>query len=405
MPKTFGSAGYLMASVLVALLGTSACVTTPAPNPPIASPAITATLGVTIPTPTPPATSTTTPTAPPTAAISELNSPGMELEIDRLATAFLDQGKSSALSIGIVIGDSGGEGMRVMRLNYGSTSKNHGRAVTSTTLYEIGSITKLFTGILLAQAVMSGEVGLNDPIQSYMPPGIQAPNYRGEPITLKELATHRSSLPRDPGTDSLSSLYTWLNEYQLPRAPGTQYAYSNLGYGLLGDILARLSGMDFGTLEFESISQPLGLQDTRPNLSAEQRERLAQGYTYDGSPTEYFPETGALSGAGYLRSTLQDMMRFLIANMQPQSSALGAAIALAQREEAEGPDPGTHIGLGWNIEKPGTPDERLWKAGATSGFTSYITFAADGSYGFVILNNGRYAETLVPAILGILSSR
>ena len=348
---------------------------------------------------------TIAPTALPAEEISELSSPGMRSEIDRLATAFLDQGKSSALSIGIVMGGPGDEGVQVMLLDYGSTSKNHGRSVTSDTVYEIGSITKLFTGILLAQAVMSGQVGLNDPIQPYLPPGIQAPNYRGQQITLKELATHRSSLPRDPGTDSPASLYAWLNDYQLPRAPGSQYAYSNLGYALLGDILARLSGTDFSGLESQAISRPLGLQDTVEALSPAQKDRLAQGYTYDGSPTEYFPETGVMSGAGYLRSTLQDMTRFLIANVHPQSSALGAAIALAQREEAEGPDPGTHIGLGWNIEQPGTPGERLWKAGATSGFTSYITFMADGSYGFVILNNGRYAETLVPGILGVLSGR
>ena len=112
------------------------------------------------------------------------------------------------------------------------------------------------------------------------------------------MPTHRSGLPRDTAAESLPELYDWLDTYQLHRRPGSKYAYSNAGYALLGDILARLSGTDYGTLEYESISLPLGLTDTRETLTDEQTGRLAQGYTSSGSPAGYFPSSGAMSGAG-----------------------------------------------------------------------------------------------------------
>ncbi len=294
--------------------------------------------------------------------------------------------------------------LQEMQLNYGNTGKGSAQIVTSDTEYEIGSITKLFTGILLAEAVTSGAVQLNDPIQKYLPPGIQAPSYGDAQITLADLATHHSALPRDIETDDIPSMYSWLNGVQLGRAPGSQYVYSNVGYSLLGDILARLAGSDFDTLEYESLSQPLGLMDTRETLNADQSSRLAQGYGYDGSSADYFPDSGAMSSAGYMRSTLNDMTRFLIENMEPGSTPLGDSILLAQTLQAPGPDDGTGVGLGWEITQLGTTDERLYKGGGTYGFTSYISFLRDGSYGFVLLSNGMYVENLVPHIVNILNA-
>ena len=290
-------------------------------------------------------------------------------------------------------------------LNYGTTAKDNGQALNPDTVYEIGSITKLFTGILLAQAVEAGKVQLDDPIQNYLPEDIHAPTYKNKPIRLDDLATHRSGLPRDTAAESLPQLYSWLDTYKLRRRPGSQYAYSNAGYALLGDILARLSGTDYGTLEYELISLPLGLMDTRETLTDEQTGRLAQGYTSSGSPAGYFPYSGAMSGAGYLRSTLQDMTRFLIANMDLNSTPLARSIALAQTVQAEGNDRGTGIGLGWEIDQVGTSNERLSKGGETAGFTSYISFLRDGSSGFVLLTNGMDVGRIVPDVINIMRKR
>ena len=193
-----------------------------------------------------------------------------------------------------------------------------------------------------------------------------------------------------------------MNTYQLIHKPGSEYIYSNLGYSLLGDILARHANMDYGTLVFQSVSQPLGLLDTTEVLSTDQMNRLAQGYDYNGLLAPYFPNSGAMSSAGYLHSTLNDLTRFLIDNMQPDSTTLNASLTLAQTMQAEGRNQGTGTALGWEINRPGESDERVWKGGVTNGFSSYVSFARDDNSGFVLLTNGQYVDNLVNAMTFLL---
>ncbi len=357
-----------------------------------------------VPDTVPPPTATVPLAATATATPAELKNEALQKQVDQLAARFLGQGTNSGLAIAIVERDPGTGQLESIMLEYGKTSKVDGQPVTPDTVFEIGSITKVFTGILLAQQVDSGSVQLGDSIQNYLPEGIEAPEYNDIPISVEDLATHRSGLPRDIGTDSVPDMYGWLNGYHLDRAPGAAYSYSNLGYALLGDILARLTGTDFNTLEYQSVSQPLGLSDTDVSLNADQTSRLAQGYAYDGSPAQSMPESGASSSAGYMRSTIRDMLHFLIDNMQADSTPLSDSIKEAQVLQAEGPEAGTGVGLGWEIDQPGTANERLYKGGRTYGFTSYISFMRDGSSGFVLLANGMYGDTLAPRILGIVKS-
>ena len=386
------------------ILGLAACATPPAATTPALQPA-----AALVQTPAPPATASAAPPAPagppspaPTVVIPALEDPATRAQVDQLASWFLGQGRDSALSVGIVVRDPRGGQLKAMLLNYGTSARDNGQPVTSRTLYEIGSITKVFTGILLGEALDSGSMRLGDPIQPYLPEGIQAPAYAEAPITLLDLATHRSGLPRDLDSDDIRAMYAWLNGLHLSRLPGSAYSYSNAGYSLLGDILARQAHSDYATLEYDSLSQPLGLPDTAESLDAAQAARLAQGYTYDGSPAAYFPQSGAMSGAGYLHSTLADMTRFLVENMQPGTTPLGAPLELAQGLQASGRNPGSGVGLGWEIDRLGASGERLYKGGATRGFTSYISFSRDRRAGFVLLANGMYVENLVAHMLHIL---
>ena len=382
--------------LLLAVGLTSCAARGPVPATQLAAPVVTS-------TPAAPATETPTVTPSPTATedpptptpeIQTFSDDELRAQVDRLAAAFMRSTRNPGLSVAVVLRDPASDQLQAMLLNYGTLFKDGGGAVDSGTVYELGSITKVFTGILLAQAVNAGEASLTDPIQAYLPTGVQAPLYKGIPISLVNLATHRSGLPRDLYTDSFSDIYAWLNGFRPNIAPGSEYIYSNLGYEILGDILARQANSDYGTLVFESVSQPLGLLDTREILTDDERSRLAKGYSYDGSPTDYEPETGAMSSAGYLHSTLKDMTRFLIENMQPESVPLSASLELAQTVQSVGRNPGTGTALGWEIERPGKPDERLSKGGATFGFSSYISFAKDGSSGFVLLTNGQYVDNL-----------
>ncbi|HTP01450.1 MAG TPA: serine hydrolase [Anaerolineales bacterium] len=349
------------------------------------------------------ATATISPNPGETPTAQPLSNDSIETQVNKLAAWYLEQDNNSALGVAVVVRNPQTGVLEEEQFNYGTTARGGGEAVTSSTVYEIGSITKLFTGILLAQAVLAGDVKLDDRIQKYLPDGIRAPAYKNKPITLLDLATHRSGLPRDPATDDIGALYQWLNGYRLPRAPGAEYSYSNLGYALLGDMLARQGGTDFDALEFQSVSQPLGLPDTREALNQGQTGRLAHGYTYGGSPAGNFPQSGALSSAGYMHSTLDDMTRFLLENMEPETTPLAGPINLAQSLQAEGRDARTGAALGWDIDALGTTDERLSKVGATYGFTSYISLRRDGRYGFVLLSNGMYVEGLVSQMLHILN--
>ncbi len=387
--------------------GLAACTALPpsAATAPV-SPAVATVTVLPSPTELPPSpTSTAVPSTPaptPTAAIAGFHDDAIQAQVDKLAAYFLGQGTESGLSVGIVVRNPQTGRLEAMMLNYGRTAKSSGQPVDSHTLYEIGSITKVFTGILLGEEVDAGAMKLSDPIQMYLPAGIEAPSYNDVQITLLDLATHRSGLPRDLDSDGITDMYAWLNSLQLSRLPGSEYSYSNAGYSLLGDMLARQANTDYGTLEYGSVSRPLGLPDTAEALNADQQARLAQGYTYDGSPADDFPQSGAMSGAGYLHSTLADMTRFLVENMQPDSTPLSGPIGMAQGLQASGSNPGTGVGLGWEIAGLGTTGERLYKGGATRAFTSYVSFMRDGSAGFVLLANGMYADNLVPHMLGIL---
>ena len=150
-------------------------------------------------------------------------------------------------SVGIVVGLVGSTGRRVIA--YGALDKGDSRLLNGDTIFEIGSVTKVFTSLLLADMVARNEVALNDPIAKYLPSDVKTPGRNGQSITLEDLATHTSGLPRlptnfapkDPANPyadfSVPQLYEFLSTYTLSRDIGSQYDYSNLGGGLLGHLL------------------------------------------------------------------------------------------------------------------------------------------------------------------------
>src|SRR6202521_62928 len=147
-------------------------------------------------------------------------------------------------SVGIVVGLAGSTGRRIIA--YGALDKGDTRLLNGDTIFEIGSVTKVLTSLLLADMAARNEVALNDPIAKYLPSDVKAPGRNGQSIALRDLATHTSGLPRlptnftpkDPANPyadfSVPQLYEFLSTYTLPRDIGSQYNYSNLGGGLLG---------------------------------------------------------------------------------------------------------------------------------------------------------------------------
>jgi len=298
--------------------------------------------------------------------------------------------------VGIVVGVIEPQGRRLIA--YGSLDKGDPRPLNGDTIFEIGSATKVFTSLLLADMVQRGEVALNDPIAKYLPADVKVPQRGGRSITLVDLSTHTSGLPRmptnfqpeDPANPyadyTVEQLYQFLSAYQLTRDIGSQFEYSNLGGGLLGNVLARRAGMDYEALVRSRITGPLGMTSTAITLSPEMKARLAVGHNdqLKAVPNWDIP---ALAGAGALRSSANDLLTFLAANLGYTSSPLAPAMAamLAVRRPTGSPGLG-EIGLGWLIAKPAA-DEIVWHNGGTGGYRSFIGYDRTSRVGVVVLSN------------------
>ena len=269
--------------------------------------------------------------------------------------------------------------------------------VDADSIFEIGSITKVFTALLLQQMVDSGEVTLDDPISKFLPPSVKTPTRNGKQITLLDLATHTSGLPRLP--DNLSAwqimmhadnpyakytvaeLYQCLSDCKLTRDIGAEYEYSNLGMGLAGHLLALKAGTNYESSVIKRICAPLKMDSTRITLSPELKSRLATGHSSSGKPVSNW-EIPALPGCGALRSSVNDLLKFLAANMGEPASPLSAAMAKTHvpRREAFA---GQQIGLAWHINTA----SQVWHNGETGGYHSFIGFDKQAHRGVVVLAN------------------
>lgn len=282
-------------------------------------------------------------------------------------------------------------------VSYGKMKVDEPREVDANTVFEIGSITKVFTCILLADMVERGEMKLTDPISMYLPKTVTCPTRGGKEITLVDLATHTSGLPRmptnfkpkdpkNPFADyTVEQLYEFLSSYTLPRDIGSKYEYSNVGMGLLGHILTLKTKKDYETLVVERICKPLKMNDTRVTLSAEQKSRLATGHTADLKPTPNWDIT-TLAGAGALRSTVNDMLKFVAANLGLVKTKLFPVLQKSHQMQRPTDSPNLDIALGWHIHKRfGT--EIIWHNGGTGGYRTFTGFDPKKRAGVVVLSN------------------
>lgn len=300
----------------------------------------------------------------------------------------------SGAAMGMIVGIT--EGGRRRFVAYGSAGPGR-PALDEHTLFEIGSISKTVTALLLADAVVRGEARLDEPVAQLLPTGTVVPSSAGRQITLEELATHRSGLPRlpdnflaaneaDPYADyDTSRLYAFLARYQLPRAPGDSAEYSNLGTGLLGHALALHAGApSWSALVERRITSPLGMRETFVDVPATQRARVSAGYdaTLDSVPAWHLD---ALAGAGALRSTAADVLTYLEAQIDTTRGPLARAIALTRAARADFAF-GVRMALGWFVVGP--PSRRVWwHNGGTGGFRSFAAFDPERRIGVVVLSN------------------
>lgn len=296
---------------------------------------------------------------------------------------------------GIVVGVLEPAGRRFV--SRGERTQGDATALDADTLFEIGSITKVFTSLLLADAVQRHEVALADPVAKYLPAGVKLPERAGHQITLVDLATHTSGLPRmpdnlspkDPSNPyadySLAQLYQFLSQVELTRDIGSQVEYSNLGAALLGQALTHRAGQDYEALVRERITEPLGMPSTRVLLPPDLKARLTPGHDQNLQPATNW-DLPTFAGAGALRSSANDLLTFLAAALHAQETPLSEALALMTSVRRPTNDASSSVALAWQVRNA-HGREIFWHNGGTGGYRTFIGYDPKAQTGVAVLSN------------------
>jgi CubicO group peptidase (beta-lactamase class C family) len=309
--------------------------------------------------------------------------------VDSASQPYINLRATAGLSIGIL------KNGKKIYYNYGETEKGKGQLPNEHTIFEIGSISKTFTSILLANAVLQGRVKLDDPVSKYFPDSIPVLEFEGTAITLKTLSNHTSAIPRMPTNFHPSDnnnpykdyddrdMFSFYKTFKLDRKPGTRYEYSNLAGGTLGVILEKIYKKSYQNLFVETICTPLGMNDTREFIRKTDSIRFAKGYNEEGKYNSQW-DFEALAPAGSIRSTASDLLIYANANLGKGPVSLEKAIQLSHVITFS--DGINKTALGWHYIKPGK-DEVLFHNGGTGGFRSYLAINLDKKFAVVILSN------------------
>ena len=308
--------------------------------------------------------------------LAALPAQGLGDKVDELARPLIAAEVAVGFVVGVIDGDT--EFVR----GYGVLARGKDGAPTGDTLFEIGSISKVFTGLLLADAVERGLCKLDDPVQQFLPDDVVLHTWHDQPVLLWHLSTHTSGLPRLPdmaGSDPQdpyahfdeARFHAALGEVPVRWEPGSKYEYSNLAVGLLGHVLVRKHGAaSYDALLHDVITGPLQMRDTAVVLEPQLRERLAPPHDGDGAPAHTW-DLAQLAGAGGIRSSVRDMLKFARLQLAPGDAALAKAVALSQQKRHDGAN-GIHMGLGWHFARDGMTRMHSGQTGGYHGFLGLV---------------------------------
>ncbi len=314
-----------------------------------------------------------------------------DVEVRKILAQWIGDRKGVGIAVGIVHSNES------QIIGQGTTGGASDAKVDGDTVFEIGSVTKVFTSLLLADMVQKGEVKLDTPVANLLPPEVKMPTKDGKPVTLLQLATHTAGFRRMPSNFApkdwknpyadytVSQLYEYLAVCALTNSVGGRSDYSNIGAGLLGHALGLKAGKDYETLVMERICQPLEMRDTRIRLTAELQTRLAAPHDMAGKATTNW-DIPTLAGAGALRSTASDMLKLVAANLGIVKTSLTPAMEDSHQPRAKTGMGSLEVCLGWHLlKKHGR--EIVWHNGETGGYHSFIGLDKQKKIGVVVLAN------------------
>jgi CubicO group peptidase (beta-lactamase class C family) len=324
------------------------------------------------------------------------------------------------VNAGIVVGIVDEHGSRVV--SHGKLDNGTDQDVNGDTLFEIASVTKTFTALLLQDMIERGEMKLDDPVAKYLPKSVKMPARNGKEITLIQLATHASGLPRFPDNGlitpqgevnsadyTIEKLYDFLSGYKLARDPGAKFDYSDLGMGLLGDVIALKAGTDYESLVVDRICRPLEMDSTRITLTPELKSRFATGHNQLGYVAPNL-DCGVLMAAGGLRSTVNDMLKYVSANLGLTRSTLTPLMEKTHTIHFQSDTPsgyvntGGSIGLAWFVVFDPQGRKIVRHGGASGGYKTFVGFDLTRRRGVVVLSNSQDSFGIEPLGMLLLQS-
>ena len=327
----------------------------------------------------------------------ESNNPlkdSIDLLVEKFVRPYIQKGATAGILLAVI------DGKQQRNYSYGTIAKTSKQLPdASKSIFEIGSVTKIFTSLLLAKEVVGGNMQLEDPISKYLPDSIPLLAWRDHPISLMQLSNHTAGFPRLPEniftTNAIpadpyrhykfDSLFHFLKKYKVSSQTGVKFSYSNLGAGVLGVALERYNNKSFEQLVIDNICLPLGMKNTSLEDTG-----IVPGYNEKGRPTSYW-HLESLAGSGAIRSTLDDMTLFMKAQLGSKNK-LAEAIHLTHQITFADDD--QIMALGWRIKKVGNK-KIFHHAGGTGGFRSFVAFDDKSQKAIVILSNAALDVTTV----------
>lgn len=338
--------------------------------------------------------------------VASASNPALEMDqaVVQAANEFMASPRAVGLSLGVIH-----EG-KAYSYHFGRVNKDSARSPDGQTIYPIASLTKTFTGLLLAQATLEKKLAPDDDVRQYLGSGYDNLVYEQQPVRLYHLLNHRSGLPfvlpnkpeaspdfKDStvpfplrvdaivANSSRDEFYADLRKVRLNHPPGTRFQYSNAAAQLLGYILENSYGKRFDDLAKEKIAKPLAMRDLTITLSPEQQSRLARGYDENGLPQAYW--SNQFQAAGALKATLDDMLLYA----KLQLAERDAAVRLSHQPSYQSDN--YSVGLNWQMLTEGGR-RVIWQDGAIPGFASLLVLQPEANTAVVLLSNELDSETL-----------
>jgi CubicO group peptidase (beta-lactamase class C family) len=315
-----------------------------------------------------------------------------DAEIHQILAERIDQKRQS---VGIVVGVIEDRGERIV--SQGALNQNDPRPLSGVTTFEIGGLTSVFTSLLLTDMVQRHELRLDDAVAKFLPPTAKLPSQDGRAITLADLATHTAGLPLGPPNFhakdlanpyahfSENDLYQSLANYKLKGRLGVDYSYSHVGMALLAIAMSRRVGQSYETLLRTRILDPLGMKNTGVSTTPEMNAQFAVGHNSSLQAVSYW-DAPALAGAVGMKSSAQDLLTFLEAELGYKKTPLAIAMAAMFNLRKPTRYAGLELALGWHVL---TTDKAQinWDNGGTGGFRAFMGFSPHTKVGIVVLSN------------------